>query len=229
MCHNPIICALDTHDISKALQITKMLYGKISMVKIGLEFFAAHGISGIKKISDCGVPIFLDLKLHDIPNTVSRAISVIKSLNIAMLTIHISGGREMMIRAIDTVAGTKIELIGVTVLTSIDDADLKETGIDRSTAQHVIFLSNFAQEVGLHGIVCSPLEVKEVRCKCNKDFKLIVPGIRLENDNSDQKRIRNPRDAVLAGANYLVIGRPIILSYDPIKTVETILSLINNE
>ncbi|WDM85751.1 orotidine-5'-phosphate decarboxylase [Ehrlichia sp. JZT12] len=225
---NPIICALDTHDIDRALQLTKMLYGKISMVKLGLEFFAAYGVSGVGKISDCGIPVFLDLKLHDIPNTVSRTISVIKSLNIAMLTIHISGGREMIIRAIDAMSGSRVQLIGVTILTSMDNADLEEIGINRSASQQVIFLSKLAQEIGLHGIVCSPLEVKEVRCKCNQDFKLIVPGIRFENDNSDQKRIRNPRDTVLDGADYLVIGRPITLDSDPIKAVEVILSSINN-
>ncbi|AAZ68331.1 orotidine-5'-phosphate decarboxylase [Ehrlichia canis] len=224
---NPIICALDTYDINHALRLTKMLYGKISMVKLGLEFFTAHGLSGVQAVSDCGIPIFLDLKLHDIPNTVGKAISVIKSLNIAMLTIHISGGRDMMLSAIDSIFGSMIKLIGVTVLTSIDDSDLKDIGIDRSSIQHVMLLSKVAQEIGLYGIVCSAFEVQEVRNQCGKDFKLVVPGIRFEDDYSDQKRVKNPKDAILAGADYLVIGRPITMSSDPIQTVDAILSSIN--
>lgn len=147
----------------------------------------------MQAVSDCGIPIFLDLKLHDIPNTVGKAISVIKSLNIAMLTIHISGGRDMMLSAIDSIFGSMIKLIGVTVLTSIDDSDLKDIGIDRSSIQHVMLLSKVAQEIGLYGIVCSAFEVQEVRNQCGKDFKLVVPGIRFEDDYSDQKRVKIPK------------------------------------
>ncbi|QLK53139.1 orotidine-5'-phosphate decarboxylase [Ehrlichia ruminantium] len=226
MKHNPIICALDTHDIHKALRLTKMLYGKISMVKLGLEFFVAHGISGVQRISDCGIPIFLDLKLHDIPNTVSRAVSVIKSSNIAMLTIHISGGQEMMRRTMDVIFDSMLKIIGVTVLTSVDVCDLREIGIGNSTVQQVILLSKLAQKVGLYGIVCSPLEVKEVRAQCDKDLKIIVPGIRLGDNIDDQKRTDSPKSAILSGADYLVIGRPITENTDPVKVVDIILSSI---
>ncbi|ABD45528.1 orotidine 5'-phosphate decarboxylase [Ehrlichia chaffeensis str. Heartland] len=225
---NPIICALDTHDINHALLLTKMLYGRVSMVKLGLEFFTAYGLSGVQAIADCGVPIFLDLKLHDIPNTVSKAISVIASLNVAMLTIHVSGGREMMIRAMDSISGSVTKLVGVTVLTSMDDSDLKEIGVNESPVQQVMLLSKLAREVGLYGIVCSAFEAKEVRNRyTEKDLKLIVPGIRFDSDCNDQKRVKSPKDAMLAGANYLVIGRPITMSSDPVQTVEDILLSIS--
>ncbi|QGR02378.1 orotidine-5'-phosphate decarboxylase [Ehrlichia ruminantium] len=226
MKHNPVICAVDTHDFDRALQLTKMLYGKISMVKLGLEFFVTYGLSGVQKISDCGIPIFLDLKLHDIPNTVSQAISVIKSSNIAMLTVHISGGQEMMKRAMDVIFGSTLKIIGVTVLTSIDVDDLGEVGINNSAVQQVVLLSKLAQKVGLHGIVCSPLEVKEVRAQCDRDLKVIVPGIRLGDDYNDQKRTEHPRNAILSGADYLVIGRPITTSSDPVQMIDTILASI---
>ncbi|AHC39105.1 orotidine-5'-phosphate decarboxylase [Ehrlichia muris] len=228
MYYNPVICALDTRDINHALQLTKMLYGKISMVKLGLEFFTAYGLSGVQTIADCGVPVFLDLKLHDIPNTVSKAISVIKSLNIAMLTIHISGGREMIMRAMDSISGSKIKLVGVTVLTSIDNSDLSDIGVNISSIQQVMLLSKLAREAGLYGIVCSAFEVEEVRNQYTKeDLKLIVPGIRFGVDCNDQKRVKKPRDAMLAGADYLVIGRPITMSRDPVQTVDTILASID--
>ena len=229
MYYNPVICALDTHDIDRALRLTKMLCGKISMVKLGLEFFTAYGLSGVQAIADCGMPVFLDLKLHDIPNTVSKTISVIKSLNIAMLlTIHISGGREMIVRAMDSISGSKIKLVGITVLTSIDNSDLGDIGVNRSSIQQVMLLSKLAREAGLYGIVCSAFEAEEVRNQYTKeDLKLIVPGIRFGVDCNDQKRVKKPQDAVLAGADYLVIGRPITMSRDPVQTVDTILESID--
>ena len=180
----------------------------------------------MQRISDCRIPVFLDLKLHDIPNTVSRAVSVIKSLNIAMLTIHISGGQEMMKKTVDVISDSMLKIVGVTVLTSIDDDDLRQIGISNVAVQQVILLSKLAQKVGLYGIVCSPLEVKEVRAQCDKDLKIIVPGIRLGDDRNDQKRTECPRNAILSGADYLVIGRPITTSTDPVQVVETILSSI---
>ncbi|QXK92531.1 orotidine-5'-phosphate decarboxylase [Neoehrlichia mikurensis] len=225
MLDNPIICALDTANIDNAIQLAKLIKGKVSMIKLGLEFFTAHGISGVKVMSQLDIPIFLDLKLHDIPNTVARAISIIKDLNIKMMTIHISGGKEMILRAMDVLLDSTILLVGVTVLTSIDNNDLRDVGIYQDTSVYVDSLVKLAVNSGLKGIVCSAYEVKEIRNKyC--DLKLIVPGIRIMYNDSDQKRISDPKTVILDGANYLVIGRPITQSHDPICTIENILSNI---
>ncbi|KJV68695.1 orotidine-5'-phosphate decarboxylase [Candidatus Neoehrlichia procyonis] len=225
MLDNPIICALDTANIDYAIQLAKLIKDKVSMIKLGLEFFIAHGISGIKVLSQLDIPIFLDLKLHDIPNTVSKAIYVLKDLNIKMITIHISGGKEMIVRSIDVLIDSNILLIGVTVLTSMNDNDLKDIGIYQSTRAHVSSLVKLAVDSGLKGVVCSAHEVKKIRQKyC--DLKLIVPGIRMTGDSGDQKRVSIPKTVMLDGANYLVIGRPITQSNNPVYAIESILNNI---
>ncbi|KLT22923.1 orotidine 5`-phosphate decarboxylase [Wolbachia endosymbiont of Armadillidium vulgare str. wVulC] len=206
---NPIICALDTQDLNKAISLANALRDKVGMVKLGLEFFAAHGLSGVGEVAKCNVPIFLDLKLHDIPNTVARTIEAIKVLDVEMLTLHISGGTKMLEEALNAAQGTKIKLIGVTVLTSMGNEDLSELGVARETKSQVILLAKLAKKVGLHGIVCSALEAQEVRQECGKDFKIITPGIRIDSGHDDQKRTATPKEAINLGADYIVIGRPI--------------------
>lgn len=220
---NPIICALDTQDLSKAVSLANILRNKVGMIKLGLEFFTANGLVGVKEVAKCNVPIFLDLKLHDIPNTVAKTVEVIKDLSVEMLTLHVCGGVEMLKRALNAVQDTKIKLIGVTVLTSMSNEDLSELGIARDAKSQVILLAKLAKEAGLHGIVCSALEAQEVRKECGKDFKIITPGIRIDPCHDDQKRTATPKEAIALGADYIVIGRPITKSNDPVSSAELIL------
>ena len=225
---NPIICALDTQDLNKTILLAQALHGKVGMVKLGLEFFTANGLLGVKEVAKCGIPIFLDLKLHDISNTVAKTISVIKDLDIEMLTLHTNGGMKMLEEALNVVKDTKIKLVGVTVLTSMNNEDLNELGIDREVKSQVILLSKLTKKAGLYGVVCSALEAKEVREECGEDFKIITPGIRTDStsnnlSNDDQKRTVTPKEAIKLGADYIVIGRPIIRSNDPAGAAESIL------
>ncbi|MGL9718088.1 MAG: orotidine-5'-phosphate decarboxylase [Wolbachia sp.] len=220
---NPIICALDTQDLNEAISLANALRDKVGMVKLGLEFFAAHGPSGVREVAKCNVPIFLDLKLHDIPNTVAKTVAAIKVLGVEILTLHISGGTKMLAEALNVVKDTKMKLIGVTVLTSMSNEDLSELGVAREAKSQVILLTKLAKKIGLHGVVCSALEAQEVRKECGKDFKIITPGIRVDSSYDDQKRIATPKEAVDAGADYIVVGRPITKSNDPASSAELIL------
>ncbi|QOD38219.1 orotidine-5'-phosphate decarboxylase [Candidatus Wolbachia massiliensis] len=225
---NPIICALDTQNLNEALSLANTLRNKVGMIKLGLEFFAAHGLSGVKEVAKCNVPIFLDLKLHDIPTTVAKTVAAIKALNVEILTLHISGGAKTLEEALNVVQGTKMKLIGVTVLTSMSNEDLNELGIVKEVKSQVILLAKLAKKIGLHGIVCSALEAQEVRQECGKDFTIITPGIRVDSGHDDQKRTATPKEAINSGADYIVIGRPITKSDDPASSAELILkSLIN--
>ncbi|APR98901.1 orotidine-5'-phosphate decarboxylase [Wolbachia endosymbiont of Folsomia candida] len=223
---NPIICALDTQDLNKAVSLANTLRDKVGMVKLGLEFFTANGLFGVKEVAKCNVPIFLDLKLHDIPNTVAKTVEVIKDLSVEMLTLHVNGGAKMLAEALNVVKDTKIKLIGVTVLTSMGNEDLNELGIEREVKSQVILLAKLAKKIGLHGVVCSALEAQEVRKECGKDFNIVTPGVRIGSSNDDQKRIATPKEAVELGADYIVIGRPITQSDDPAGAVELILQSI---
>lgn len=225
---NPIICALDTQDLNKAISLANALRDKIGMVKLGLEFFAAHGPSGVREVAKCNVPIFLDLKLYDIPNTVARTVEAIKALDVEMLTLHISGGTKMLKEALSVVQGKKIKLIGVTVLTSMINEDLSELGVARETKSQVILLAKLAKKIGLHGIVCSALEAQEVHQECGKDFKIITPGIRMNRGHDDQKRTATPKEAINSGADYIVIGRPITKSGNPASSAELILKSLTD-
>ncbi|MFV1011592.1 orotidine-5'-phosphate decarboxylase [Wolbachia endosymbiont of Nasonia vitripennis] len=225
---NPIICALDTQDLNEAISWANGLRDKVGMVKLGLEFFAAHGPSGVREVAKCNVPIFLDLKLYDIPNTVARTVEAIKALDVEMLTLHISGGTKMLKEALSVVQGKKIKLIGVTVLTSMINEDLSELGVARETKSQVILLAKLAKKIGLHGIVCSALEAQEVRQECGKDFKIITPGIRINRGHDDQKRTATPKEAINSGADYIVIGRPITKSGNPASSAELILKSLTD-
>ncbi|WP_353278974.1 orotidine-5'-phosphate decarboxylase [Wolbachia endosymbiont (group B) of Longitarsus flavicornis] len=225
---NPIICALDTQDLNEAISWANGLRDKVGMVKLGLEFFAAHGPSGVREVAKCNVPIFLDLKLYDIPNTVARTVEAIKALDVEMLTLHISGGTKMLKEALSIVQGKKIKLIGVTVLTSMGNEDLSELGVAREAKSQVILLAKLAKKIGLHGIVCSALEAQEVRQECGKDFKIITPGIRMNSAHNDQKRTATPKEAINSGADYIVIGRPITKSGNPASSAELILKSLTD-
>lgn len=225
-----LIFALDVENLEKARPLLKTLSGKIGTIKVGLELFCGEGPSVIPRIRDlAGAEIFLDLKLHDIPETVARSVRNLKDLGVSLLTLHTAGGREMMARALD-VAEDHMRLLGVTVLTSMGPADLKETGCFLSGEDLtglVLKRALLAEEAGLSGIVCSAFEAASIKNACGKDFLCVTPGIRpLWNaaiEKEDQKRIVTPQKAFENGADMIVVGRPIRESRDPAEAVEKIL------
>ncbi|HWE76816.1 MAG TPA: orotidine-5'-phosphate decarboxylase [Stellaceae bacterium] len=216
MDRNPILCAIDTPDLARAQSLIAATAGAVGGVKLGLEFFVAHGPDGIRKAAAGQTNVFLDLKLHDIPNTVAGAVKSVLPLDPLLLTIHCGGGPAMMRAAVEARGGARAKIVGVTVLTSLDDNDLTAVGQSKPAADQVKRLALLAQESGLDGVVCSPQEVAMLRGACRKDFLLVVPGIRPAGAAiGDQKRVQTPRDAIAAGADYLVIGRPITEAADP--------------
>lgn len=225
-----IFCALDTPDLDRALFLAAAVKENVGGFKLGLEFYSAFGPEGIRQMSALGLPIFLDLKFHDIPNTVAKAIRAVLPLAPKMITIHTLGGLQMMKAAKQASLeaakenGTEPPLIlGVTVLTSLDDQDLQAMDISGDTANQVITLAGLAKEAGLDGIVCSPLEILGIRDKFGDGLKLVVPGIRPKGaETSDQKRVLTPKEAIEKGADYLVIGRPITGADDPAKAAQAI-------
>lgn len=228
---NPIFCAVDMPDVSAARDLAGMLDGNVGGLKLGLEFFMANGPHGVREVAgDAGIPMFLDVKLHDIPNTVAGAVRSILPLKPSLVTIHTSGGPAMMeaaARAAEEAGADRPKLIGVTVLTSLDDDDLKAVGVNRSSGDQVTALAKLARDCGLDGAVCSPLEVKALREACGPGFMLVVPGIRpAGGEVGDQKRVMTPREALDAGADVLVIGRPITQAADPAAAAAAIVQEI---
>jgi orotidine-5'-phosphate decarboxylase len=211
---NPLYVAIDTPVLDHAVALIQKIRHHVGGVKLGLEFFCANGHHGVHEVQKLGLPIFLDLKLHDIPNTVAKAMQAINALEPAIVTIHASGGRAMMEDA-KAAAGSHIRVVGVTVLTSLDDHDLNRVGVADNPALQVARLAALAQEAGLDGIVCSGHEVKAVR-KDWKDGFFVVPGLRPAGGNGgDQKRTVTPRQARDDGASVLVVGRPITKAESP--------------
>ena len=226
---NPIIVAIDKNSETEAYELSKELRGHIGAVKLGLEYFNTYGPEGIIKIKNLDIPIFLDLKIHDIPQTVKKTIDTLSSLRPAILNVHALGGNKMMEYALKAISQSSPEthLIAVTILTSLDNDDLSMMGVDISTKNLVSNLAKLTRESGLSGVVCSSEEIKIVRKSCGKNFKIIVPGIRPEGfSNNDQKRVMTPKEAIILGADHLVIGRPITESKDPKNTVIEILNSI---
>ena len=214
-----IIVAIDEINFKKASNIIDNLDSEKCMIKIGSVAFNSIGHEIISHASKKGFEIFLDLKLHDIPNTVKKSIEGLVSYPIKMLTIHISGGKEMMTAAMEAVAGTGIKIFGVTALTSLSDDDTIEI-FQRTTSEHVDAMLDLAQSVGIDGVVCSPHELDIVSKR--ESLLSITPGIRTQDSNDDQKRIMTPREAAELGADYIVIGRPITLSNDIGKSLNEI-------
>lgn len=231
---NPIFCALDTVDVNQAVALGRALKGAVGGIKLGLEFFCANGRDGYQAVAELGLPIFLDLKFHDIPNTVAGAIRAVAPLAPSILTIHTQGGPEMMKRAAQAAkeeadkAGVKApSVVGVTVLTSLDDSDLTSIGVSDSPTGQVPRLAALAAECGLDGVVCSPKEISLVRGIVDESFQLVVPGIRPAGSSAgDQKRVMTPTEAMSAGASVLVIGRPITGADAPRAAAEAISSSI---
>ena len=211
---SPIYVALDTPDLERARAIAKAVKRHAGGLKLGLEFFAANGPAGVADLAHFGLPIFLDLKLHDIPNTVAKAVQSLRTLDPAILTVHAAGGRAMLEDA-KAAAPAHTKVVAVTVLTSLDNRDLGRIGVSGGAHAQVVRLAGLAQEAGLDGIVCSGDEVAEVR-KSWKDGFFVIPGIRpAGGDVADQKRVMTPRAAIDAGASILVIGRPVTAAEDP--------------
>ena len=218
---NPIYVAIDTPDLDRARQLAEAVRDHAAGLKLGLEFFCAQGPDGVAELSELGLDIFLDLKLHDIPNTVEKAVEALNGLEPAVLTVHAGGGKAMM-RAAKQAAPATTKVVGVTMLTSLDGSDLEATGISVKPADHVLRLASLARAAGLDGIVCSGAEVAGVREQWPDGF-FVVPGIRPQGgDTGDQKRVVTPRKALEDGASILVIGRPITGAADPAAAVRDI-------
>lgn len=221
-----IFCAIDTPDMKQAAALAEAMRNAGCGIKLGLEFFNYNGPQGIAAIRDTfsDLPIFLDLKVHDIPNTVAGAVRSLTNLGVTYLTIHASGGTEMM-QAARHAAGDQIKLLGVTILTSLDNEALEHIGYALPAHESVIKLAGLAQESELAGIICSPKEIEGVRASYGQDLVLMVPGIRpAGSDAGDQKRIMTPEDAIHLGATHLVIGRPITGAKDPAAAAADIMA-----
>ena len=218
---SPIFVAIDTPDLARAKSLAKAVKRHAGGLKLGLEFFAANGPDGVSEIAHLGLPVFLDLKLHDIPNTVAKAIQALRPLEPAVLTVHGAGGRAMLEEA-KAAAPATTKVVAVTVLTSLDQDDLAATGVNGSPHDQVERLAALARSAGLDGIVCSGNEVKAARKSWPGGF-FVVPGIRpAEGGAADQKRVMTPRKAMDAGASILVIGRPVTGADDPDEALRAI-------
>ncbi len=212
-----VIVALDTIDIEKISYLLNELRDIVEIFKIGFQSFIFFGPDIIKKVKDVGYKVFLDLKLHDIPNTVQKAVESALKHNIDMLTIHIVGGDEMIKKAVEIkkMSNNEVKMLGITVLTSHNESTLKNLKYSLSLDALVLHFAELGKTCGLDGVVCSPKEIKVLRDKFGKDFLLVTPGIRIEKGLDDQKRILTPKEAFEAGADYIVVGRPILEASNP--------------
>ena len=222
-----LILALDVPTREAGAPILRQLRGQLRWVKIGLQLFTAYGPDYVREVAAQGFNVFLDLKLHDIPNTVAKAVESLAPLPIQMLSLHTAGGAEMMraARAAQQKHNSNLLLLGVTVLTSMDSSGLQEIGVAAPAADQVARLGRLAADAGLRGLVCSPLEVALLRRQLPADMQLITPGIRpaSEPSSDDQKRVMDPAEAARAGSSYIVVGRPILQAADPAAAARAIL------
>ncbi len=233
-----IIIALDVPDRQALERWADLLKTHITWVKVGMELFYAQGPEAVVFLKNQGFKVFLDLKLHDIPNTVERAAAVLVETGAELINLHCLGGKEMMKRTAEKVKKIATnkginppKVIGVTILTSMNEATLKkELQIKLPMEEQVLHLATMAKEAGLDGVVASPLEVKKIKEQCGRDFLTIVPGIRPSwSVPGDQRRILTPRQALERGADYLVIGRPIVQAADPLKAIDQIVKEMEEE
>ena len=226
-----LIVALDVNSRDTALSLVQALRPRVQRFKVGLELFTVCGPPLVREILDKGGQVFLDLKFHDIPNTVARAAVSVARLGVGMFTVHLSGGPMMARRAADELEAhcqlyrvPRPKVLGVTVLTSLSPDDLAQVGVGRSIEDQVVALAEMGQTAGLDGVVCSPREARLIREHCGRDLLIVTPGIRPEgSEPDDQSRTLSPRVALEAGADFLVVGRPIIKSDDPLEAAENIL------
>ncbi|MFA5057752.1 MAG: orotidine-5'-phosphate decarboxylase [Opitutaceae bacterium] len=223
-----LILVLDAPSPRDVAPVLARLRGQVRWAKIGLEMFTACGPDCVREVAGLGFDVFLDLKLHDIPNTVARAVEAAAQLPIKMLTLHTAGGREMMRRAVKAreQSAPNLLLLGVTVLTSLAENDLRDIGVGGNPEAQVVRLARLAVDCGLGGLVCSPLELKPLRAKLPPAIKLVTPGIRPAgvSGGDDQTRVMTPTEAARAGANFIVVGRPIFKATDPAAAAQAILA-----
>lgn len=227
---NRILVALDVASASEALALADCLRGSVGGFKIGKQLFTAEGPSIVRTLAERGDRVFLDLKFHDIPNTVAGAVKAAASTGAWMIDVHAAGGRRMMEAAVAAVSGHRRRplVIGVTVLTSLDAAQLAETGVPASVLDQVRRLARLARDSGLDGVVASPREIAAIREVCGPDFLIVTPGIRPSADapaGDDQARTLGPAEAIAAGASYLVVGRPITTAADPLAAARQMAEL----
>jgi orotidine-5'-phosphate decarboxylase len=221
----PVIVVLDFPDAKSALELAARLDPRLCRVKVGKELHTAAGPQVIDELMRRGFDVFLDLKFHDIPNTVASACRVAARQGVWMMNVHASGGRRMMLAAREAIDAAVVKplLIGVTVLTSLSDAEMSEVGFAGTAAQNVMRLATLSKDCGLDGVVCSAEEASSLKTAQGTGFLLVTPGIRLEGDaKGDQQRVVTPRDAMKQGADYLVIGRSITHAKDPVATLNSI-------
>jgi len=222
---NPIYVALDTPALDAASAMATRVAPYVGGLKVGLEFVSANGPEGVRMIVKSGRPVFLDVKLHDIPNTVAGAMKALAPLGAAIINVHASGGPAMMRAAAEAAASVqpRPKVIAVTVLTSLEAADLASMGISGSPLEQVVRLAKLTKESGVDGVVCSPLEIEAVRAACGPDFLIVTPGVRPAGGSlDDQRRVMTPKRALASGADLLVIGRPITGAADPAEAARAI-------
>ena len=222
-----VAVALDSSEREEVLRLARALMGRVGVAKVGLEAFSANGPALVAEVGELGMPVFLDLKLHDIPNTVERAARNAARLGVAMLTVHALGGEAMLRAAVAGAASAARPpaVLAVTVLTSLDDASLVGLGIPGGAVGRVMAWAALAQRCGCAGVVCSSREAAALRSSLGPEFLLVTPGVRPAGESSaDQRRVATPREAIAAGADLLVVGRPITAAPDPVAAVESILA-----
>ena len=228
-----LILVLDAPSPIEVAPVLNRLRGHVRWAKIGLEMFSACGPDCVREVADMGFNVFLDLKLHDIPNTVARAVESAARLPIKMLTLHTCGGREMLRRAVKTQQeyAPGLLLLGVTVLTSLNTQDLHDVGVSATPEAQVLRLAQLGVDCGLKGLVCSPLEIRPLRTRLPSSVKLVVPGIRPTGVGAgdDQSRVMTPADAAHAGADFIVVGRPIFKASDPAAAAQAILAELESQ
>ena len=232
-----IIFALDVSSLDEARKFVRLLKNRTGFFKVGLELFTAFGKEAVRAVQAEGGRIFLDLKFHDIPNTVSRAAEEAVKLGVDMLNLHAAGGMEMMRETADRcrklaekLNRPKPILLAVTILTSLDEKNLKEVGLMGPVTERVVGLAQLAQQAGIDGVVASPQEIVPIRQKCGPQFVIVTPGIRpgfVETGKDDQKRVLTAREAVSAGADYIVVGRPVRLAPDPAAAMDQVIAEIS--
>tara|TARA_B100000035_G_C21036854_1_gene571524 strand:- start:4299 stop:4988 length:690 start_codon:yes stop_codon:yes gene_type:complete len=224
-----VIVALDFSSLNETEVFLKKIKGQNCRIKVGKELFTKEGPNAIKLIQHYGFEVFLDLKFHDIPNTVSNAIKASCNLGVWMVNVHASGGKQMMIAAREAVetSSHKPILIAVTILTSFDNSSYQELGFKNELQEQIAYLAKMSEKSGMDGIVCSANDVPSIKPLVKEKFQFITPGIRVANSNDDQKRVATPENAISNGSNYLVIGRPVTLSDDPATMIEKINQSIN--
>ena len=221
-----IFVAIDTQSLDNAKKLVNQLSNGHCGIKIGKELFTSCGPEIVQWVKDEGFKVFLDLKFHDIPNTVAKAVTAAAKMGVWMVNVHASGGYEMMHKAklaLEEFGDRAPILIAVTVLTSMDEPELKRLGINKSPQEQVIYLAKLAKEAGLDGVVCSAQEANVLKAELGEHFKLVTPGIRPEGSEAgDQKRIMTPKQAIEAGSDYLVVGRPITKAANPVKALQDV-------